>query len=240
MVLADRNNETKYFSCVSKEVYDVTGAGDTVIAYIAIGVVNVFPMEETIILANYAAGVKVSKRGTATVSLEEVKQYIELDEMETASKKIITKEEFQQIHSLHVEKKVVFTNGCFDILHVGHVRYLRKASMLGDILIIGINSDSSVKGLKGENRPIISQNERMELLEAIEFIDYIIMFDEETPYQLINAVQPDVLVKGGDYMLENVVGKDIVEKKGGSVVIIPLEGGISTTNIVNKIVQTYT
>ena len=136
-------------------------------------------------------------------------------------------------------KKIVFTNGCFDIIHPGHVEYLYKAKSLGDILIIGINSDKSVKKIKGDKRPILNENDRALILSAFFFVDYITIFEEETPYNLIKKLIPDVLVKGGDWEIENIVGKDIVEKNGGKVVTINYKNGYSTTNIINKIKKLY-
>lgn len=135
------------------------------------------------------------------------------------------------------DKKVVFTNGCFDLVHQGHVDYLSKARDMGDILIIGLNSDASVKRLKGPSRPIIGQESRAILLAAFEFVDYVVFFDEDTPQQLIAAIQPDVLVKGGDYKIDNIVGHEIVQVKGGQVVTIDFLPGFSTTDIVSKISQ---
>lgn len=138
-----------------------------------------------------------------------------------------------------IEKKVVFTNGCFDILHVGHIRYLKKARDLGDILVIGLNSDLSVKKIKGEKRPIVPEEERAEMLLALEAVDYVVLFDEETPYSLIKEIKPDILVKGGDWNLEDIVGGDIVKKNGGMVKNISYVDGKSTTNIINKIIESY-
>ncbi|MBQ6920029.1 MAG: D-glycero-beta-D-manno-heptose 1-phosphate adenylyltransferase, partial [Synergistaceae bacterium] len=130
---------------------------------------------------------------------------------------------------------VVFTNGCFDILHSGHVKYLREAAKLGEVLVVGLNSDSSVKRLKGETRPINSQEDRAEVLCALGFVDYVVIFEEDTPLELIKIIQPDVLVKGGDYKRENVVGADFVESRGGELFLIPFVEGKSTTSIINKI-----
>jgi len=130
-----------------------------------------------------------------------------------------------------VEGKLVFTNGCFDILHAGHVLYLEQAKALGDILIVGLNSDASVKRLKGESRPVNSQQNRSIVLAALAAVDYVIVFDEETPYELIKAIQPDVLVKGGDWSEDSIVGADIVKAKGGEVISLPFWEGLSTTNI---------
>ena len=136
-------------------------------------------------------------------------------------------------------KKVVFTNGCFDILHVGHVRYLRKAKSLGDILIIGMNTDRSVKTIKGEKRPIVPERERAEVLSALEFVDYIIFFDEPDPLALITALQPDVLVKGADWSKDRIVGREVVENLGGRVVRVSMVPGASSTGLIEKIKKVY-
>ncbi len=132
-------------------------------------------------------------------------------------------------------KTVVFTNGCFDILHSGHVFYLREAKSQGDILILGLNSDTSVRRLKGENRPVNPEEDRAIVISELKSIDYVVIFEEDTPLDLITDVVPDKLVKGGDYKPEEVVGKELVEKNGGEVVIIPFVDGKSTTNIIKKI-----
>jgi D-beta-D-heptose 7-phosphate kinase/D-beta-D-heptose 1-phosphate adenosyltransferase len=136
-------------------------------------------------------------------------------------------------------KKIVFTNGCFDILHVGHVRYLRKAKSLGDILIIGMNTDRSVKIIKGEKRPIVPEKERAEVLSALEFVDYVVFFDEPDPLRLIAALKPDVLVKGADWSKDRIVGREEVENLGGRVVRIPMVPGASTTGLIEKIKRAY-
>lgn len=136
-------------------------------------------------------------------------------------------------------RKIVFTNGCFDIIHPGHLSYLATAKALGDILVIGVNSDESVKRLKGNNRPILNQNERTLILSYMEMIDYLCIFDEDTPYELIKAIEPDILVKGGDWAVENIVGKDILEAYGGKVISIPYLEGASTTNIVERIIKKH-
>lgn len=136
-------------------------------------------------------------------------------------------------------EKVVFTNGCFDILHRGHIEYLKKAKTLGDILIVGLNSDSSVRKIKGEKRPIVKQKDRAEILSALSFVDYVCIFDEPTPEKMIKKILPDVLVKGGDWAKPDIVGKDIVESCGGKVVTVPLVKGKSTKNIIRTIVDRY-
>ena len=136
-------------------------------------------------------------------------------------------------------KKIAFTNGCFDILHVGHVRYLREAKKAGDILVLALNSDSSVRTIKGEERPLVCEEDRAEVLAALEFIDFITIFPESTPLELINHLKPDILIKGGDWAEDKVVGRDEVKKWGGRVAIIPEVEGKSTTNIVEKIKRVY-
>ena len=136
-------------------------------------------------------------------------------------------------------KKIAFTNGCFDILHVGHVRYLREAKKAGDILVLALNSDSSVRAIKGEERPLVSEEERAEVIAALEFIDFVTIFPELTPLELINYLKPDILIKGGDWPEDKVVGREEVKKWGGRVVIIPEVEGKSTTNIVEKIKKVY-
>ncbi len=136
-------------------------------------------------------------------------------------------------------RRIVFTNGCFDILHVGHIRYLKEAKGYGDILVVAVNSDSSVKSIKGDKRPIVSQSERAEVVAALEMVDYVTMFDEDTPYNIIKKLQPDVLIKGGDWTIDKIVGRDIVEARGGKVIAIPFIEGASTTGIVERVLDRY-
>lgn len=155
--------------------------------------------------------------------------------------KIYSREKLmKEIERLKKEgKKIVFTNGCFDILHVGHTRYLKDAKKLGDVLILGLNSDESVRSLKGEKRPLVPENERADVVAALESVDYVTIFHEQTPLALIEYLKPDVLVKGGDWKKEQVVGRESVEKQGGRVIIIPEIKGSSTTNIIEKIKKVY-
>ena len=136
-------------------------------------------------------------------------------------------------------KRIVFTNGCFDLLHPGHIYTLTQAKTLGDVLIVGINSDASVKGLKGERRPILSETERVVILAALEAVDYVTVFDEDTPLEVIELLQPDILVKGGDWSPDAVVGREVVEKNGGRVVVIPYQEGFSTTDIIERILEAH-
>lgn len=158
-----------------------------------------------------------------------------------ANEKIINFDEIEEIIQKDKElgKKIVFTNGCFDILHKGHITYLYEAKKLGDILIIGLNSDNSIKRIKGEKRPILPEDERAFILSALEMVDYVVIFEEDTPYELIKRVKPDVLVKGGDWDVKNIVGRDIVESYNGKVLNIPYIEGKSTTNIIERILSVY-
>ncbi len=150
----------------------------------------------------------------------------------TAAEKLVQKWKQQGL-------SIVFTNGCFDIVHIGHVDYLERARNLGDKLILGLNTDKSIKRIKGEKRPIVEENARARVIAALEFVDVVVLFDEDTPIRLIEAIKPDILVKGDDYTPENIVGADFVIKNGGSVKTVPLVKGFSTSNIVEKIKNTY-
>lgn len=223
-----------FIESVGKEVFDVTGAGDTAIAYLAACMVNGFDMRQAVDIANHAAGIQVSKVGTSTVCWNEIREHLTNSENAIAHK-ILTGRAIGNFRKEHSSEKIVFTNGCFDILHIGHLRYMQEAAKLGDLLVVGLNSDASVRRLKGPDRPINGQADRAEMLSALEFVDYVVVFDEDTPYELIKQIQPDVLVKGGDYRPDNVVGRDIVEARGGELVLLQFVEGKSTTNIINKI-----
>lgn len=217
-----------------REVFDVSGAGDTTIAYLATCMASGFSIRDSVDFANLAAGIQVGKVGTSSVSIEEVRMAFDNEGFRN-SRKMLSWEESAELRAEKSDKKIVFTNGCFDILHVGHIRYLKQASKLGDLLVVGLNSDESVKRLKGSDRPVNSEMDRAEMLSSLGFVDYVVVFEEDTPYNLIKAIQPDILVKGGDYRPEDVVGKDIVESRGGKVQILPFVEGKSTTSIINKI-----
>ena len=224
----------------AREVFDVTGAGDTVLAFIGAGLAAGLDLLESVRLANLAAGVVVGKVGTSTVAPAEV-----LDEVRRqhpdSDLKIRGREALGEIleEKRRQGQRIVFTNGCFDLLHVGHVKYLQKARSLGDLLVLGLNSDDSIRRLKGENRPLIGEEERAHILAALDCIDYVVLFDEDTPLELISTLRPDILVKGGDYTPDAVVGKDVVESYGGRVELITFVDGKSTTNIIEKILKQF-
>ncbi|EAI4441690.1 D-glycero-beta-D-manno-heptose-7-phosphate kinase [Campylobacter lari] len=206
------------------EVYDVTGAGDSVIAMLAYALALKVDIVKACELANDAAAVVVAKVGSVSVSLEEIKNL----KKASFEDKIKSKEELVKLIQ---NQKVVFTNGCFDIMHYGHIKYLEKAKKLGDILVVGLNSDESVKRLKGNSRPINLEFQRACMLASMYFVDYVVIFNEDTPYELIEFLKPDVLVKGADYKGKEVVGSNLVKK----VELIDFEDGFSTTNIINRI-----
>ncbi len=237
MILVDENHLISSVKSMAREVFDVTGAGDTSIAYLAAELAKGTDIEQAMIVANYAAGVQVSKVGTSIVYPDEV--YAAMHEAGRSNEAGVL-DYYNEGGLSPIERakangrKIVFTNGCFDILHVGHITYLRNAKKLGDILVIGVNSDDSVRRLKGESRPINCCEDRMEVLSALDFVDYVVEFKEDTPASLIEKIKPDVLVKGGDYKIEEIAGADFVIANGGEVKILDFVEGKSTTGIVEK------
>ncbi|MDP6230635.1 MAG: D-glycero-beta-D-manno-heptose-7-phosphate kinase [Nitrospinaceae bacterium] len=224
----------------AKEVFDVTGAGDTVVSVLAMALAVGFNPEDSAWLSNMAASIVVGKVGTAVVTLNEINEYLQEEMLRTAHT-VLKLEELKKIVSLAkgTGKTVVFTNGCFDLIHGGHIEFLQKAREKGDLLVVGLNSDRSVKSIKGEGRPIKSEKERANIISALRYVDYITIFDESTPADLIREVRPDILVKGDDYAIDEVVGREIVEGYGAKVELIPVVQGLSTTNIVEKILENH-
>ena len=236
MLLADKKGEIRTIDSVASEVFDVTGAGDTSVAYLAAEMLCGASVQDAMITANYASGVQVSKVGTSVVYPYEVHEAMRRDGKEYGNGEGRNTADLLRDISRRKSngERIVFTNGCFDILHTGHLSYLREAKKLGDVLVIGLNSDASVKRLKGEDRPINELADREEMLSSLYFVDYVIPFEEDTPKLLIDEILPDVLVKGGDYTADNVVGADTVRANGGKVVILPFVDGRSTTRIIQK------
>jgi D-beta-D-heptose 7-phosphate kinase/D-beta-D-heptose 1-phosphate adenosyltransferase len=218
---------------VAREVFDVTGAGDTVIASLAFALASDDAIDEAVKFANLCAGVVVGKVGSATASLDEIIAYEASLHRSTSDNHIKSWKEIRRISDqLHTEgKKIIFTNGCFDLLHVGHVKYLERAKSFGDVLIVGLNSDASVTRLKGDLRPINPQADRAYILASLEVVDYVVIFDQDTPYELIKIIQPDILVKGGDYHGKEVVGSDIAKE----VRLVEFIEGKSTTQTIQRI-----
>ena len=219
------------FPTQAKEVFDVSGAGDTVIASLAAALSAGFDMSSAVKLANVAAGIVVGKSGTATASLSEIEPHFSGEELISSLSEVKKRSSMLKQY----RKRVVFTNGCFDILHAGHVHYLEEAKKLGDELVVGLNSDSSVKSLKGMGRPVNNLEQRAKVLSSLQCVDKVVSFSDETPLKLIKAIKPDVLVKGGDYKIKDVVGHKEIKSWGGVVKIIPLVPGLSTSKIIKKL-----
>ena len=231
--IAIYDQSMRRFPTVAKEVYDVTGAGDTVIASLSFALSAGLGIDEAAPFANHAAAVVVGKIGSATVTLSEIEEYESSLHQSTSDMHIKTQEEiFALSERLKREgKKVVFTNGCFDILHVGHVKYLQEAKSYGDVLIVGLNSDDSVRTLKGPTRPVNTEADRAYILAALESVDFVVMFSDETPYELIKNIAPDILVKGGDYEGKSVVGAEFAKE----LKLVQFVDGKSTTATIARI-----
>jgi len=231
--IAIYDGEMRRFPTVAKEVYDVTGAGDTVIASIAFGLSGGKTIDEIAGFANLAAGVVVGKIGSATVSIDEIEEYEATLHKSTSDSHIKNIKDIKSIIKRYKDsgKKIVFTNGCFDILHVGHVKYLQIAKSFGDLLIVGLNSDESVSRLKGPTRPVNIAQDRAYLLAALEAVDFVVPFEDDTPYELIKMIEPDILVKGGDYEGKKVVGTEFAKE----LRLVEFVDGKSTTKTIEKI-----
>ena len=231
--IATLDNEVEVFPTVAKEVFDVTGAGDTVIASIAFALSAGKSIQESAAFANLAAGVVVGKIGSATVNIEEIEEYEASLHKSTSDAHIKSFKDIEALVKRYRDngKKVVFTNGCFDILHVGHVKYLQIAKSFGDILIVGLNSDASVSRLKGPTRPVNIAEDRAYLLAALEAVDFVVPFSEDTPIDLIKLIKPETLVKGGDYEGKEVVGTEFA----GELKLVDFVDGKSTTKTIEKI-----
>ena len=227
------DDEFRIHPTFTREVFDVTGAGDTVLASLGFALACDLNIDEAIEFSNFAAGVVVAKIGSATATLNEIIEY------ESSLNKSFSEEHIKTLNEIIVlctelksrGKRVVFTNGCFDLLHAGHVKYLETAKSFGDVLIIGLNSDRSVTALKGKGRPINMQMDRAYILAALEVVDYVVIFDEDTPYKLIKAIKPHTLVKGGDYEGKEVIGQDIADE----LKLVEFIDGKSSTQTIKKI-----
>jgi D-beta-D-heptose 7-phosphate kinase/D-beta-D-heptose 1-phosphate adenosyltransferase len=219
---------------ITRQVFDVSGAGDTVIAILALALACQVPIDAAAYLANIAAGIVVSKVGTVPICKEELLGALSETLQPQMDDKILQLDHLMtRVAAWRTEgQRVVFANGCFDILHIGHIRLLEEARRKGDRLIVGLNSDTSVRELKGPSRPIVTQRERAQVLAALSAVDAVVIFSERTPLRLIEAIRPDVLVKGGDYTEETVVGAQEVRAWGGRLELIPLVGGISTSQLI--------
>lgn len=235
MSLLAKDQPTLHLPTKAQEVFDVTGAGDTVIAMMAAVMACHKDLEEAAILANLAAGIVVRKLGAATVSPAELRRAMQ--RQFAAEFGVLTEAEllFAVADAKARGEKIVMTNGCFDILHVGHIHYLEQAAKLGKRLIVAVNDDASVKRLKGETRPINSLAARMQVLAALRAVDWVVSFSEATPSRLIASILPDILVKGGDYKAQEIAGFDSVRENGGEVKILDFVDGFSTSSMIEKI-----
>jgi D-beta-D-heptose 7-phosphate kinase/D-beta-D-heptose 1-phosphate adenosyltransferase len=236
MTLAVRGEVPLHLPVKAKSVYDVSGAGDTVIATLSLALASGATHCRAAHLANLAGGIVVGKLGTAEVRADELRAEVQAETLGAiALKNASTMQAAAKVADWKSQGlKVGFTNGCFDLIHPGHISLLAQARKACDRLVVGLNSDASVKRLKGEERPLQNENARSTVLDAMSVVDLVVIFDEDTPLELIRLLQPDVLVKGADYRLEQVVGADIVQRHGGRVVLAELVVGQSTTGIVSR------
>jgi D-beta-D-heptose 7-phosphate kinase / D-beta-D-heptose 1-phosphate adenosyltransferase len=230
------NGNGEHITTIPRSVYDVTGAGDMVLAMIAVTLAAGYDFKTAVQLSNIAGGIEVEKFGVATVTVDEIVNEI-IAENHGKTGKIHDIEMLLNELSFHRQQKekVVFTNGCFDVIHRGHIEYLKFCKKQGDIVVLGLNSDNSVKQIKGPERPINNQHDRAAVLAALETVDYVTIFDEADPLALIEKVKPDVLVKGADWAKDTVIGGPFVESCGGKVILAPLVDGKSSTDAINKI-----
>ena len=240
MLLVAQDQPALKLSARARDVYDVTGAGDTVVGVLAACIAAGKNLNEAAALANIAAGISVTRLGAHSVTLQELEN--EILTTHGLGERIVSRESLiEKVKNSRIQgEKIVFTNGCFDLLHAGHVTYLQQAASLGDRLIVAVNDDLSVQRLKGSTRPLNSVENRMLVLAALSCVDWVVPFSEDTPRDLIGDLLPDVLVKGGDYKPGDIAGNDIVVNNGGTVEIIPLLEGISTSSIIKKVSEDKT
>lgn len=238
MCLKHRDGRLKILPTRPRQVYDITGAGDMVMSVLGMTLAAGADFEPAIALANVAGGLEVEKIGVATVSRDEILRDLMQGHYatDTSEGKLVAQESLvREIETRRkVGQRIVFTNGCFDVLHAGHVQYLQDARAQGDVLVVALNSDSSIRALKGPSRPVQPLAARALVLSGLHAVDYLTVFDDETPLKLIEAVRPDVLVKGADYRVEDVVGSDFVRSYGGEIYLAPLRQGYSTTTLIER------
>ena len=236
MTLIERDGPAQHLTASAQEVFDVTGAGDTVIAVMAGGLSAGLSMADAARYANHAAGVVVAKLGTASVTPEELEHAISDRDLDSFDRRPSEDEVLSRLSKCRAAgQRIVMTNGCFDLLHPGHIRYLQQAAKLGDLLIVAVNDDDSVRRLKGAGRPVNTVEDRMAVLAALEAVDFVLPFSEDTPERLIDLVAPDTLVKGGDYTVEQIAGHESVLARGGDVIILDFVPGHSTTEMIERI-----
>lgn len=257
MVLASADGSHCHFPTEARSVYDITGAGDMVLASLGVGLASGCTPEEAIHLANIAAGLEVEREGVAVITADEILEHIAADRRSAdrrtvdrwgagrhadtgggeSTVKCVSLEQAASLADRYRRqgKQIAFTNGCFDLLHAGHVTSLKEAAAHGDVLFVGVNADDTIRKLKGPDRPIMAEAERMAVLAALECVQHVVLFHDETPHQLLHAIRPDVLVKGGTYREDEVVGHEVVKAYGGRVAVTKVLDGLSTTNIVARV-----
>ena len=238
MMLVQHDGRGENFPTHARAVYDIAGAGDIVMAVVGLCLAGGTSAADAARLGNVAAGLEVERSGVAVIYRDEIRASLLASQGGTA-RKIVTLAQASLVAEEHRRRgeTVVFTNGCFDLLHVGHVTNLSKAATLGNVLIVGVNSDAGVRKLKGPGRPVIGEADRAAMLAAMACVQYVIVFDEDTPHELLRAIRPDVLVKGGTYTTEQVVGHEVVEAYGGTVCVTGVVDGISTTSILSSLAR---
>ena len=238
--LATRDGERRWLKTRARQVFDVTGAGDMVHATVTVARAAGATWPEAVALANVAAGLEVERFGCVPIRPEEIIQELLIEAHEHLGKERTPDRLVPELQRHRAAgRRIVFTNGCFDIIHLGHVNYFRFAKAQGDLLVVGVNTDAGIRRLKGPKRPIIREDDRVTVLEELESIDYLVRFDEDTPLKLIDQIRPDVLVKGADYRKEQVVGWDVVEGYGGRVALAPLVAGRSTSAVIQQIIDAH-
>jgi D-beta-D-heptose 7-phosphate kinase/D-beta-D-heptose 1-phosphate adenosyltransferase len=242
MTLVEANGRVTHAATWAREVYDVSGAGDTVIATLASALALGSDLAEAVLLANAAAGVVVGKIGTSVVYPEELAAAVHEGSMHQAESKVLplSRALDEIAHWRNKGQRIGFTNGCFDLLHPGHISLLAQARGACERLVVGLNTDQSVRGLKGTSRPVQNQAARALVLASLSSVDLVILFDDETPLELIQAIRPDVLVKGADYTVDTVVGAPLVQSYGGQVMLANLADGHSTSNIIRRMAEPAT
>jgi D-beta-D-heptose 7-phosphate kinase/D-beta-D-heptose 1-phosphate adenosyltransferase len=237
MTLIQAGSAPQHFAASAQEVFDVTGAGDTVIATLAGCLSAGLPMAEAARIANRAAGVVVAKLGTASVTPDELTMVGEGLRGAPDRQGVVSASDMLDVvaEARGRGQRVVMTNGCFDLLHPGHIAYLEQAATLGDMLVVAVNDDDSVRRLKGDARPVNAIADRMAVLVGLSAVDYVLPFSEDTPAKLIEALAPDVLVKGGDYVVEEIAGHESVMARGGEVVVLDFLEGHSTSSLIDRL-----
>ncbi len=236
MALFEGENPPYMISAKTRQVFDVSGAGDTVLAVLGIAVASGLPLTEGAALANIAAGIVVGKVGTAPIEKGEFHEALNTSEKRPVSKLKDLAALTHLANTLKAEEKtMVLTNGCFDLLHAGHIRFLAKAKAMGDVLIVALDTDESVRSLKGRGRPILDEKERVQIISALDSVDYVTVFSSDKLFELLKTLRPDILTKGSNYTNETVRGHEIIEQLGGRIELVPITEEISSTRIINQI-----